>query len=756
MSNSASPSILSRLPDEEFINRQAELSRVCALAETRGRVHTVGSVANALLLGSPRVGKTEILRKSFDRLFNVSGEICPVYYSVRRSCLDPDRFARDYFAQFLTQFVSFRRGEPKLIALANEPLPVIARAAPPEDYPWAKSLVDSFVSASKAGDPSGFLRVALSSPVLACSHTGLKPLVMIDNFHLLASSDIHSSFLSALEGIPATQETAAYALSSLSRVVTELFPPEKELFDRLQIIRVEKMEADHLETLIRRRAELLAVEISDSTIELMTQQLDRDPFYIRAILDAAGTRGSSLNTFIEFERLYTAEVLGGRIGAYLNALMREVAPSANAGRAVLEVLHLVLEAGSRVPLGTAVERIAEHSPAGEALLARMHSLELLETSYGFVSSSTDPVLSDYVRARYRNEISGAPKPVSGEELLSEKLKDSYRLMMSRYNRAIQSQLVEILSRFDFQNVPVSLFDQVTFDKRYRGMSRVHSRAGLEGEAEKIRLPQIVIVQDTGAGEQAGVSWRLFSATGFEGGIYTEGNEVLWLIALINAKEPLDDETLEMIDQRLESTLRAEQARSRRSSRVIRWYISKEGFSAMALERLSRLNAHRSRYSQLDLLQDYITKLSLGGDHPPATQFELIIPIEDEAELIAARTAEQIARSANFDKEAVGQIKTALIEACINAAEHSDSPDRKIHQRFAIDEEKLIITVSNKGKMFGRTETQSTPAVAAQSARGARGRGLQIIRALMDEVKFERTDDGTRLVMTKYLKRPDDQ
>jgi hypothetical protein len=34
--------------------------------------------------------------------------------------------------------------------------------------------------------------------------------------------------------------------------------------------------------------------------------------------------------------------------------------------------------------------------------------------------------------------------------------------------------------------------------------------------------------------------------------------------------------------------------------------------------------------------------------------------------------------------------------------------------------------------------------------------LQIIRALMDEVRFERTDDGTSLVMTKFLKHTDTQ
>jgi serine/threonine-protein kinase RsbW len=329
-------------------------------------------------------------------------------------------------------------------------------------------------------------------------------------------------------------------------------------------------------------------------------------------------------------------------------------------------------------------------------------------------------------------------------------------MMTRYNRAIELQLVELLSRFDFQSVPASLFDHVAYDKHYRGISRVQVRRALDDEQERLRLPQVVLVNDLGAGEQPGVNWRLFAATGFEGGIYTEANEVLWLVALINSKEPLDVETLGRIDQRLEPALRGQGSKSGRMPQCIRWYISKEGFSAVASERMASLPAYRSTYAHLDLIQDYLTRLSLGRQARPASEFELVIPIEDEAELIAARTAEQIARAAHFDQEAINQIKTALIEACINAAEHSDSPDRKIHQRFAIDEDKLIITVWNKGKTFGAANGQAAPPLGAQPAKAARGRGLKIIRALMDEVEFERTDDGARLVMTKYLRRPSSQ
>jgi anti-sigma regulatory factor (Ser/Thr protein kinase) len=97
----------------------------------------------------------------------------------------------------------------------------------------------------------------------------------------------------------------------------------------------------------------------------------------------------------------------------------------------------------------------------------------------------------------------------------------------------------------------------------------------------------------------------------------------------------------------------------------------------------------------------------------------------------------------------------LIEACINAGEHSDSPDRRIYQRFALHGDRLVITVKSKGRTFGIAEAQPRPmaGITAGSLRGSRGRGLQIIRALMDEVHFERTDDGSSLVMTKFLNRP---
>ena len=123
------------------------------------------------------------------------------------------------------------------------------------------------------------------------------------------------------------------------------------------------------------------------------------------------------------------------------------------------------------------------------------------------------------------------------------------------------------------------------------------------------------------------------------------------------------------------------------------------------------------------------------------------------ELIAANAVEQIARRLNFRPEAINQIKTAIVEASINAAEHSLSPDRKIYQRFRVESDKLVITVASRGIVpsnlngFNRPATSDTETASEER----RGWGLKLIRTLMDEVEFERVDEGTRLRMTKFVR-----
>ena len=95
MNNPGQRQVLGRLSDEEFFDRRSELDRIQSLAKGRGAASLPAAESadadfnrarrpsNALLLGAPRVGKTELLRRNFDLLFNEGAEVVPVYYALK-------------------------------------------------------------------------------------------------------------------------------------------------------------------------------------------------------------------------------------------------------------------------------------------------------------------------------------------------------------------------------------------------------------------------------------------------------------------------------------------------------------------------------------------------------------------------------------------------------------------------------------------------------------------------------------------------
>jgi serine/threonine-protein kinase RsbW len=199
------------------------------------------------------------------------------------------------------------------------------------------------------------------------------------------------------------------------------------------------------------------------------------------------------------------------------------------------------------------------------------------------------------------------------------------------------------------------------------------------------------------------------------------------------------------------------ARRNDFSRYHVWLISNEGFDEAACEYVRGHEGFCSSKRQLELLLQQIGATS--ALQPVATEepdeFLMVVPMGEENELIAASAVEQIARRLTFPPQAINQIKTAIVEACINASEHSHSPDRKIYQRFRVESDKLVVTISSRGivptNVGSNNAHLSKPESSDAAAEERRGWGLKLIRSLMDEVEFQRVDEGTSLRMTKYLR-----
>ena len=137
------------------------------------------------------------------------------------------------------------------------------------------------------------------------------------------------------------------------------------------------------------------------------------------------------------------------------------------------------------------------------------------------------------------------------------------------------------------------------------------------------------------------------------------------------------------------------------------------------------------------------------------QMELTLPMVPDIEIAAARAASNLARELGMASDAIDEMAHAMIEACINAREHSGSADKRIYVRIlgtshGDGNPRIDIWISDRGRGFDVTEARSRRQKLGVAHK--RGWGLQIIEAHMDEVAITTSPDGgTTIHMVKYGK-----
>lgn len=136
------------------------------------------------------------------------------------------------------------------------------------------------------------------------------------------------------------------------------------------------------------------------------------------------------------------------------------------------------------------------------------------------------------------------------------------------------------------------------------------------------------------------------------------------------------------------------------------------------------------------------------------EVKLTLPMAADMEIAASKTATAMAEFMRMSPDEIDEIRMAVVEACINAIEHSRADDRKVHLTFEVlgDEDDgprlLRITVSDAGVGFSPGAVEEPTIEQKLTAERKRGWGLKIIRGLMDGVEIDSGAGGTSIVMTK--------
>jgi len=140
-----------------------------------------------------------------------------------------------------------------------------------------------------------------------------------------------------------------------------------------------------------------------------------------------------------------------------------------------------------------------------------------------------------------------------------------------------------------------------------------------------------------------------------------------------------------------------------------------------------------------------------GKRSPVNEVELTIPMLPDMEITATQTATSVAQYMKFDSDRIDEVKMALIEAIINAFEHSQSRDGKVRIKFLIGDENLTVIIQDHGKGFELSQIEKPEIDRKLHADYKRGWGLMLIENLMDTVYIESSEHGTTLVMSKNRK-----
>lgn len=131
---------------------------------------------------------------------------------------------------------------------------------------------------------------------------------------------------------------------------------------------------------------------------------------------------------------------------------------------------------------------------------------------------------------------------------------------------------------------------------------------------------------------------------------------------------------------------------------------------------------------------------------------LILPSTlDAVEAIEAKALEYAER-AGFDEDTASQIAMVSREAAVNAVLHGNQKDsaKKVRATFFLSPETLSIQVADEGPGFDPSAIPDP--LSPEGLLKPSGRGVFLMRAIMDEVHFRQLSPGAEITLVKHRNR----
>lgn len=734
----------------EFFGREEELSALRRVCLEGG----AGIGASVLIYGPPNVGKSSILLKLKADLSALPDgsplpRPFPFYFSFSKILSHPLALSQQFFQEYLRQLLAFL-GEPPPAGFDPE---AMCESLGIRGDVECRDFLAAHRRYTDAGDGLSALANAVSYPFT----TGGKdfyPVFLFDDFQYTIKlqnipegaifSILRPYIKSGHFPIIVSGSSPGHVSSSLKR---------EGLYGSFQLIEVGGLSPEASLQAWGPLFERRRIRLPEPLLSRASARLGHVPIYQRMFAEEISFRNLQVADRVALENLYALSVTEGKINRYWREFFENAFPARTVRVRAIRFLKRVL--CDRFPIDSfegALALIGGGPEEGSAILSVLEFKGLLKSDFEYLRFVEDPVLIDFLFWAFERGMLGKSSSQVAAAIVQGKITGA-ALEAGWGEREKRATVVkEMMRKWDCREVPALLFDFGAFRERFGGKGLLEVVIGLEREAETVRLPKISSVSTGYRTRRGGTRFDFdLVAYGFLEADFSEESLVIWAVDLATERA-LTPAMLEHFENRcrllsLEKGLREGQ--------LEKWILFEGGIDPPAAEYAERNGIRLTHRSQLRLFlnlfgMEEMEPVPEPGKAPqPAPdarplEFELVLPMKADTEVVAARVAEEVGAYASVDADTVDRIKMAIIEACINAFEHSGSDTGKVHLRYVLAPERIDLYVRDDGKGF-RTGTKGS-----ESKRN-RGWGLKLIRELVDEVEIETGEEGTTVRMVKYLR-----
>lgn len=129
-----------------------------------------------------------------------------------------------------------------------------------------------------------------------------------------------------------------------------------------------------------------------------------------------------------------------------------------------------------------------------------------------------------------------------------------------------------------------------------------------------------------------------------------------------------------------------------------------------------------------------------------TIFEKEIPSDPELMPEVEQFILDVAKKVNLNEDKYNSIALAVAEAISNSIKHGNKNDKtkKVNIKIKTEDDKLIVILKDQGKGFDPADIPDP--TQPENILKDSGRGLFIMRSLLDDLRYNFTPDGTEIIL----------